>query len=648
MNRDLELLRLMSLARVFDEMALSLRLSGEIDGPMHPYTGEEGIAAGVCAALAPGDRITSHHRGHGHTLGKGADPRRMFAELFGARTGYCGGKGGSMHIANAEIGMLGANGIVGAGASIACGSGLATRLRGEADVTACFFGDGATGQGQVYEAMNLAVIWQLPLLFVCENNGWAVDTPADNALGAESVAALGAVVGLHSQLVDGNDVEAVYEAAIAGLAHARATGPALIEARTYRMGVHAQRGVTLTDKRPADVRSEWSERDPIQRYELRLRARGVADAEIDAVHDAVKTELAAALQVARRDPMPDLEAIFADVLSKGNVSPELPAPPAREATTLQAIELAIAEALRTDDATIFLSTEIPASLKEFGPERVRQCPISEAAFTGAAVGAAMCGIRPIVWLRNATFSFVAFDQLVNQAAKLRYMSGGQYSVPITVWMNGGGGVRSAAQHSQAPWSVYGHIPGLRVVAPSGPSEAYGMTLAAIRHDDPTIVFGAYRLNAVREELQPAYGALDTARVARPGNDVTVVAVSGMVRYALEAAERAAEQGVSTEIIDVRSIAPLDADVLRASVVRTGRLISVDEASSAYSLGSEVAAVIAEDGEALSALRAPMIRVATAPVPVPYSPHLEDAVFPTPDTIHAAIMSTIRVEAVPAR
>src|SRR5438477_2804832 len=236
----LAMYRQMVLIRRFDELAMELRLEGRIYGVVHPYIGEEAIAVGVCANLEPTDRLTSTHRGHGHCIAKGADIKRMMAELFGRRDGYCRGKGGSMHIADFDVGMLGANGIVGAGFPIAAGAALAAQFDGNSAVAVGFFGDGATGAGAFHEALNIASLWKLPVIYVCENNQYAVDTPIAAGLATTDVATFAHAYGLPGVAVDGNDIVAVYEAARTAVERARAgEGPSLLECKIFRRSVHA-------------------------------------------------------------------------------------------------------------------------------------------------------------------------------------------------------------------------------------------------------------------------------------------------------------------------------------------------------------------------------------------------------------------------
>jgi TPP-dependent pyruvate/acetoin dehydrogenase alpha subunit len=307
----------MVLIRRFDELAMELRLQDRIYGVVHPYIGQEAVAAGVCANLTPADRITSTHRGHGHCIAKGADINRMMAELFGRADGYCKGKGGSMHIADFDVGMLGANGIVGAGFPIAAGAALAAQFDGNGAVAVGFFGDGATGAGAFHEAMNIAALWNLPVVYVCENNMYAVDTPVAEGLAGATAAPYAAAYGMPGTAVDGNDVLAVYEAARVAVERARSGGgPSLIEAKTFRRSVHALRAPPPPDRRPADLLAYWEAHDPIDLFEGELRRRGVLDDNrVADVRATVEQQLADSVSFAEASPFPAPEDALTDVFA---------------------------------------------------------------------------------------------------------------------------------------------------------------------------------------------------------------------------------------------------------------------------------------------------------------------------------------------
>jgi TPP-dependent pyruvate/acetoin dehydrogenase alpha subunit len=311
------LLRQMSLIRAFDETALELIWAKRINGVVHPYIGQEGSAVGICAALEPGDRVVSNHRGHGHCIAAGAAVDRMMAELFGRVDGYCKGKGGSMHIADFEIGMLGANGIVGAGVPMATGAALADLLSGSDRVSVTFFGEGATGQGVVFESLNIAALWRLPVLFVCENNGVAADNLLERTIPVHSVAEIAAAHGVAADVVDAVDVAAVRAVATEAIAELRAgRGPRLIESRTHRWKMHASRHVPMPDPRSAELLELGRDADPIAHLRGVMENDGtLAAGEFEVLEDEVRREIEKAIDFAEASPVPPLEAALEDVFA---------------------------------------------------------------------------------------------------------------------------------------------------------------------------------------------------------------------------------------------------------------------------------------------------------------------------------------------
>ena len=308
-----DMLRTMLAIRQFDQRALELYREGVMRGTTHPYIGMEGVAVGTCAALRPGDRITSTHRGHGHCLAKGGDPRLMMAELLGKATGYCKGKGGSMHIADVDAGILGANGIVGGGIGLATGAALAAQLAGRDEVTVCFFGDGALNQGVLHESANLAAIWNLPVVYVCENNQYAMSARADKFTTVPDPTVRASAYGFPGFSCDGMDVLAVYRTAAAAVARARAgNGPALVVCITYRfLGHHV--GDPLNYRDPAEV-EVWRARDPIERFRRELIEHGVMTAEqAEALQADVVREIEAAIAFARSSPEPEVDTLMEDI-----------------------------------------------------------------------------------------------------------------------------------------------------------------------------------------------------------------------------------------------------------------------------------------------------------------------------------------------
>ena len=304
----------MQLIRTFESRVKVEFGKGKIPGFVHLYAGEEAIAVGICANLTDADYMTSTHRGHGHCVAKGVDPRGMMAELFGKSTGTCKGKGGSMHIADMDKGMLGANGIVGGGPPLACGAGLTAKVNKTDQVTICFFGDGASEQGTLHESLNLASIWKLPVIFVAENNGYAESTPAHYHCSVENIADRASAYNMPGVTLDGNDVFAVYEAAREAVARARAgQGPTLLECKTYRFYGHFE-GDAQTYKIAAENEKYQKERDPIKLFKDNVLSRHlVTAAELKAIDDRVAAQIDAAVKFAEESPFPDVKETFTDV-----------------------------------------------------------------------------------------------------------------------------------------------------------------------------------------------------------------------------------------------------------------------------------------------------------------------------------------------
>lgn len=646
-QRLLGLYRDMLRIRRFEERAFELFQSGDVTGTAHSCVGQEAIAVGVASALQAQDYVVGHHRSHGHVISKGGDLRGMMAELLGRQTGICKGLGGSMHIADLELNILGCNGIVGAPMPIGCGAALASTLLGRDSVTVVFFGDGASNQGASHEAMNLAATWRLPVVFVCENNQFALSVDWRASRATEDIAPRAAGYGIPWEIVDGNDIEAVAEAAQRFVdAARRGEGPGFIEAKTYRRAFHSMRA-NLPDTRDPEIVAKGEAGDPIPRAEKALNGHGIGGEELDAVAAGVDAEIEVATQAALQDEV----ALEADMLAavyapRRDPGPE-PEPGERQLSYMQAINEAMRQEMERDATVMVMGEDVgrvgglwratEGLYEAFGAERVRDTPISETGFVGAGVGAALSGLRPIVELQFFDFCAVTMDQIANQAAKLRFMMGGAPRIPLVIRGASGGGVRLGAQHSQSLEAWFCHIPGLTVVMPASPYDAKGLLTAAIRDDNPVILlepktlFYGYEA-AVPEE--PYELPIGRARIVKKGSDVTVVAVGAAVPLALRAAGALEREGVSVEVVDPRTLYPLDLETICASVAKTNRLVIAHEAVKFGGIGAEIAAQVGE--AAFWELDRPIGRVAAMHTPIPYQKELEAMVLPGADDIAAAI------------
>jgi 2-oxoisovalerate dehydrogenase E1 component len=641
----LEMYRRMLVIRGFEERVAFLYRDGEVPGFVHLSIGQEAAAVGACWPLRPVDVITSTHRGHGHCLAKGLDPLGMFAELMGRDAGTNRGRGGSMHIADPTIGIFGANGIVGAGLPIAAGAATASQLRRDGSVAVAFFGDGAVAQGTFHEAVNLAAVWRLPVIFFCENNGYAEFSPA-SAQHAASLEARAGGYGVDYVAVDGNDVVATAAATAAAVDAARAgNGPVVVEAVTYRWHGHYE-GDPERYRSPDELR-EWEARDPLLVHARRLGSAGITDDVLQAMRSSVGRDLDDAVEAARQLTTP-AAASLTDYVTRARPVRAEPTAPSADAPvfrTMDAIRAALEAELAADERVCVAGIDVAAGGNVFGltrglrdrfGDRVRDTPISESAIIGLAVGAAMAGMLPVVELMYLDFVGVCLDQLLNQAAKLPFMTGGAAQMALTVRTQFGAGRSSGSQHSQSLEALLAHVPGLTVVMPSSPADTYGLLRAAIQDPNPVVFIENRLLYGTKGPQPPAEHVvpIGTSAVVRTGRDVTVVSVSRMVHEAVAAAERLEGEGISVEVIDLRTVAPLDTAPVLDSVAKTSRLLVAHEAVVPFGIGAEIAATVARDG--FWDLDAPIQRIGAAPTPPPYAPELERAWLPDRDDITDAI------------
>jgi len=653
--------------RALEDNIANLLSKAVLKGASHLYAGEEAVAVGAVSALRDDDLITSTHRGHGHAHAHGDKAaktpdakqnhyNKMMAEVLGKSGGYCKGKGGSMHIADVEHGNLGATGIVGGNIPVAVGAALAQKLQGTDRVVVCFFGDGAANEGTFHESLNMASIWDLPVIFVAENNMYGMSVPFKKVTKLPDIASRACAYGIPGEAVDGMDVLAVRAAVKKAAERARrGEGPTLIEAKTYRYYGHSHSDPRAY--RTREEEAEWKKRDPILVMKDNLQSvKMLTNGEFEALETAVDEKLDKAMKFSNTSPAPKIEEVNTDVfapakftsadyetdrrlriaIAKGEVKREI-------SYAVALVEAAREEMLR--DPKVFIMGEDVGLYggaygatrdlyKEFGEWRVLDTPISEATIGGAAVGAAMAGMRPIAEIMYVDFTPLAMDQVANQGAKNRYMFGGKTTVPMVIRTEGGAGRAIAAHHSQSLESLWTHFPGIYVVMPSTAYDAKGLLKAAIRDDNPVMFIEHKMLYKEKgfvpeEEYIIPFGVAD---IKRPGKDVTLVTYSRQVLNSLEAANKLAEEGIDVEVIDLRTLKPLDIDTIVSSVKKTGRLVGVTESYENTSFINEVLMQVNE--QAFDYLDAPMVRVAAANVPVPRAEILEDEVIPNVSRIMA--------------
>lgn len=652
----LELYAKMVLIRKFETAVQENYRKGEIPGFIHLCIGEEAVAVGVCAALKRADWITSTHRGHGHGLAKGVDVNGMLAELYGKSTGTNGGRGGSMHIYSMEAGLLGTNGLVGGGIPLAVGLGMSEEIKGTGNIAVSFFGDGAICHGSFHESVSLAAIRKTPVLFVCENNLYATSTAVDKAHLNTNIASKAAAYGIPGIRVDGNDVVAVYKATLQAAARARrGEGPTLIEAITYRTVGHHEGDVLVGTYRTKEELEEWMEKCPIKRCRQQLLDNDTATAEVlDDIDNHIQQRIGDAVMFARSSPQPDPGTVSQHVWHHP-VNPDVALQPAGGTgeTTIQtwlaAVRDGIAEEMRLDPNILYMGEGIGERGGTFGHtknlwsefgERLIDTPICELGFTGAAAAASAAGCRTIADLMFADFIFDASTQIINQASKLRYMSNGQINVPVVIRAGAGQIKQAGPQHSGTFHSLWANIPGLIVVVPSTPADAKGLMKTALRASDPVIFLEPKSLFPTKGPVpvEPEYIPFGKARVVAEGDDITLISFGQPLHSCLEAAKLLTNNGISCEVIDLRTIVPLDTTTIIASVEKTKHAVVVDEGYGFSSIGAEIAALITE--HCFYSIKAPVARLNKIAVPQPFSPALENEVTITPEKIAALVRSTV--------
>jgi 2-oxoisovalerate dehydrogenase E1 component len=631
----------MTLLRRFEVAAGIACRKGETPGFLHLYVGQEAVATGICAHLRPTDWITSTHRGHGHALAKGMDPNVLMAELYGRSGGSVGGRGGTMHLYDASVGLFGTNGVVGSGAPHAVGAAISARHRGTDGVAVAFFGDGATNHGAFHEALNFAGTQRAPVIFVCENNLYATATPLASVTLNPEVATRAAAYGIPGVAVDGNDVVAMWQAMREAAERARrGEGPTLIEAKTYRtVGHHEGDPVIGTYRTQAEV-DAWAKRCPVANFRTRLldEFAVTTPGALEAIEQKIDAAVQTALDFARASPEPDATTVmrhtYADPINPTEALMPRRAVASVETGWLDAVRDGIAEEMRANANILYFGegtgerggtfAHTKNLFQEFGAKRMVDTPISELGFTGAAMGASATGLRVIADLMFADFLFEAAGQIVLQAAKLRYMSNGQMHAPMVIRV-GSGAVRSAGPHHSGTYHpVWAHIPGLIVCLPATPADAKGLMKTALRAGDPVLMFETKALFASKGPVPDGdhYVPFGVARIARVGRDITLAAAGQMVHRALEAAEVLAGEGIEAEVIDLRTIAPLDVETVAESVRKTHRLLVIDEGWPMMGVGAELGQAMNE--LAFDELDAPVARLHTAPVTHPFGPGLERA------------------------
>ena len=630
--------RSLLLPRMIEEKMLVLLRQGRLS-KWFSGIGQEAIATGVVTALEPGDYILPMHRNLGVFTGRDLDLPRLFRQLLGREGGFTKGRDRTFHFGQLEKGIVGMISHLGAMLPVACGLALAAQLKGERRVAAAFTGDGATSEGDFHEALNLAAVWKLPVLFVIENNQWGLSTPAHEQYACRDLADRGIGYGMPGVVVDGNDLLAVQRAVrqAAELAR-RGAGPTLLEFKTFRMRGHEE--ASATDYVPKELLAEWATRDPVKSYEAFLMEQGLfAEPDFATIRSAYKARIDALADEALGAPEPRArpEEKLADVFAPSLLVPRPPSAAqdaeAPQLRYLDAIGDALRVALRRDERVVLLGQDIAEHggvfkvtegfVAEFGKARVRNTPIIESGAIGAALGLALGGYLPMVELQFGDFIACGFNQIVNNLAKTHWRWGAR--VPVVLRAPVGGGTGAGPFHSQNVESWFTAVAGVKVLAPATPYDAKGLLLAAFEDGNPVLYLEHKLLyRSARGPVPAGHYTLPIgkARLAREGRHATVVTYGIGVSWALGAGAELAREGVEIEVIDLRSLMPWDLETTLRSVAKTSRCLVLHEAPLTGGFGGEIAATLGR--EAFEWLDAPIARLGALDTPVPFARALEAA------------------------
>jgi 2-oxoisovalerate dehydrogenase E1 component len=658
-SESLQLLRQMMLIRQLEQKALDLSAATppEVVGSIHLCAGQEAVPVGTLAALNSQDQVVATYRGHGWALASGLSVSEVLGEICHRTIGINGGRAGSAYMMAPGRRFIGENSIVGAGIPIACGVALANQRLANGKVVVVSVGDGAFNQGATHEGLAFAAARRLPVLVICENNGWSEMTATADMFKVPRIAQRASGYGFPGVTIDGTDPFIVRDTIRGAAEKARGGhGPVLIECRVPRLWGHYNRDIE--HYRSRQDKQDAAQRDPVASFADKLIRTGLATEEnLRQLRAEVTDELEEIANTVLRAPKPDPDTACAHIYSPrmtakvaGSTADADREP--RTMTYLQAVNEGLRSELEARPDVVVYGEDVGKAggifgaakglQKSFGPERVFDTPIAESAILGSAVGAALVGVKPIVEIMWADFILVALDQLINQAANVRYITQGQASAPLVVRTQQGIAPGSCAQHSQSLEALLLHIPGLRVALPSNPQDAYSLLRAAVASDDPCVIIESRALyqHPGPVVLSDTPEAIGLARLHGRGGDAAIVCWGSMVPVALEASRQLAERGIQVAVLDLRWLSPLDEEAL-LDVVRSasGRVVVAHEANLTGGFGAEIATWLHERlGRELDL---DVIRVGMPDTRVPAAPVLQQRIRPDSGWIRDAVVRLVK-------
>lgn len=617
--------------RLIEEKMLLMLRHGRIS-KWFSGIGEEAISVGTVLGLNASDYIFTLHRNLGVFTARSVPLTRLFGQFQGRASGFTKGRDRSFHFGTQDYKIIGMISHLGPQLALATGVALAARNRAENEVVVAFTGEGGTSEGDFHEALNIAAVWKLPVIFIIVNNGYALSTPAHEQYACTNLLQRAEGYGMQGFAVDGNDILAVYEAiSQSASALRRDPRPVLLECETFRMRGHEEASGTAYV--PNELFAYWAERDPVKRFESSLLERNVITAaEVENIKASLQTEIDSAVEEAFSEPIvqvslsTELGDVFAPVEQAATQS-------AGEAISMRFVD-AISDALHcsmlalpelvllgqdiADYGGVFKVTD--GFLQEFGSARVRNTPLCESAVIGTAFGLALRNIPAMVEMQFSDFVSCGFNQIVNNLAKAHYRWG--QSANVVIRMPSGAGVGAGPYHSQTTESWFFHCPGLKIVYPAFPVDAKGLLIRSFEDPNPVLFFEHKKLYRSVQGLVPeGYYSLDfgQARIIQDGCDVTIITYGLGVHWALEFAEK--NTHISILIVDLRTLSPIDYDTIYEAVASTGRVLVLYEANFTGAVGAEIAARISQ--ECFADLDAPVMRCGSLDTPIPFAAPLEE-------------------------
>ncbi|MEZ4918837.1 MAG: dehydrogenase E1 component subunit alpha/beta [Saprospiraceae bacterium] len=623
------------LPRLIEEKMLNLLRQGRIS-KWFSGIGQEAISVGATCALDSDELMFTMHRNLGVFTARQMPLDRLFCQWQGKPHGYTKGRDRSFHFGAMEHHIVGMISHLGPQLSLAGGVGLAHKLSGEGKVSLAFTGEGATSQGEFHEALNVASVWKLPVIFIIENNGYGLSTTTNEQYACESLAERGRAYGMRYATIDGNNILEVYQTIHKIATELRENPePFLLECKTFRMRGHEE--ASGTKYVPKELMDLWAKKDPLTNYEAWLLDQGVlSQTDIDEKRKQYKKEILTAVEqmFEMPDPTPDTETELSDLYAPAPQELVAPATQTRELRFVDAISDGLKEGMKKHPELVLMGQDIAeyggvfkiteGFVDAFGKDRVRNTPLCESAILGIGLGLSLKGYKSMVEMQFADFVSCGFNQIVNNYAKLHWRWG--QNADVVVRMPTGGGMSAGPYHSQSNEAWFTHVPGLKIVYPSSAYDAKGLLLAALADPNPVLFFehkGLYR--SVSGAVPEGYYTLELgkAQTVREGKEVSIITYGMGVHWALKAAE---EMNLDADIVDLRTLSPIDYDAIRASVQKTSRVLMLHEDTLFGGIGGELSAWISE--HLFEHLDAPIMRAAALDTPVPFASVLEQNFMPT--------------------